>query len=178
MVQGDKATEGARGGTHGHVTIGLGCSPSHACHGHTERSPRCPGRRKALCDPAGRGSPGEKFCSLVPITNTASPVLSQHNLWHRRHQGTCKHPRPPDSRRQPPWARHGLHPCKPPAKYLLSGCSRHIDLQHPSPPRAAGTVPRVQLGTACAEPALRASPRKARPAPQPLPALSAQPRPG
>lgn len=67
-------------------------------------------------------------------------------------------------------------PLQPPsAKYLLSRHSPYMDLQHPSPGRATGTVPMVQLGTACTESVPRASPKKAHPAPQPLPALSTVP---
>lgn len=92
-----------------HTTIVLAC-PHVVCAMLTsKRSPRCPGMCRVLSDPEKRDSPREVFCSPMPITSVASPMLSQHNSLPHHHQGTCKDPNP-DSSWQPLWAWHRLHP--------------------------------------------------------------------
>lgn len=116
--------------------------------GHPWVTPQGAWASVAPCDPTRRESPGEKKCSLVPSTSTAtrcSPTQPPSLL----PSGHVQRPLGP--------SHQGLHPCNPPAP----GCSRRTDLQHPSPACVTGMVPRVQLGSACAEPAPRASPGKA-----------------
>lgn len=159
VLQGDKVTEGAQWGTNGHTKSGWDIPELHVPQSHHEE----PGLVQLRATPPGEKAPGKISAPLSPVP--ARPLgAPQHNLLRCCHQGTCKHPWPHPSR---------TAPLQPPAP----GCSRRTDLQHPSPACVTGMVPRAQVGSACAEPALRASPGKAPNAAAP-PAPCAQLQPG
>lgn len=102
MVQGDKFTEGHKGEQMATPQSGWDVLALHVPWSHREERP---GRREALCDPAGRESSGKSFAPLSPTladgqrqaASVAAPALSQHNLLCHCHQGTCKDPQPRDS---------------------------------------------------------------------------------
>lgn len=169
MVQGDKFTEGAQGGTNGHAAIRMG-RPRTARAVVTPRG--APRQAQGSVRPSGERNLREKFCSLVP--NTGRWAMSSCKCGCPGALPTQPAvPLPPGHVQRPPAPRRPVvapagtawaAPLQPSsAKYLLSRHSRYMDLQHPSPGHATGTVPKVQLGTACTESVPRASPKRARP---------------
>lgn len=142
VVQGDKVTEGAQQGTNSPTKSGWDIPKLHMPRSHQEE----PGIVQLCAAPPGEKALGKKSVPLSPVP--AWPVLPNTTSLAATTRACAKTPGP----------NHGeLHPCNPPAP----GCSRRTVLPHPSPACVPGMIPRVQLGSACAEPAPGTSPGKA-----------------